>query len=934
MLVMVSGVTGQVPVFNVAEDWAETSRYSGGPVGFTDVDNNGWDDLIILDEGKNLVVYFQDADGFEAHVIGPVGPELQWCAAVGDVDNDGAKDLVSGGVYGGVHVVRLGPDGVADFGALPQDQMFMQGLTLVDLDADGVLDVFACDDDAVSRLWRGVQGALPEQASELMPLTAYDPGGYVDTDHSGNYSVVAADIDGDGDLDVHIAKCRQFVADPFDPRRVNQLWINHGDGNWTEEAAVRGVVLNEQSWTADFGDIDSDGDLDLMVTNHSTTISLLQNDGSGHFTDITAGSGLEVIGLFLQAKLADLNNDGHLDLLTAGNALANHCFLGAGDGTFQAIPMPMDTEEDAILSFAIGDVGRDGTLDVYVSRGGVYVNPDMFHPDQLHLNEGNGNHWVAFDLQGVLGNLDAVGARISLYGPWGVQTREVRAGESYGITCSHHVHFGLGDATAIDSAVVRFAGGWTEVLVGPAVDVYHEVLEAPCSLGTVPVLATDTMLCPGDEQVLSAGEAGQWVHWNTGDTTSSIAVLNPGIYRALVTDGEGCAGLTPPIRVQSSVVERPAVSYEGPLMGCEGSEVTLMSDAVGEWSWSNGAVSAAITVSENGAFHVTSVDVCGQVHSSDTLIVERFAPPEAPQLEDVVVQMPASVELGPAGEGSHWFADAFSTVPLGVGASWTTPMLDSTTTFWVERTQLNGTESATGGADAPGAGDYLSQSTYWLLFDAHVPCILDSVTVMSMIGGDRTFALIDPYGAVLQAVTVPLDTGLNRVELGFAVPAQEGLGLRCLDDFAYLWRDGLQSTLAFPYEVGDLVTIHSNSLDHPLNKTRYYYFFYDWKVRVAGVACTSERVATTVRARFEGCTYPAAFNFLVEATEDDGSCLWLGCTDEDALNYHPMADLDNGSCIFSDGAGAPCPSDLDGDAAVGVTDLLVVLSDFGTACSN
>ena len=85
-----------------------------------------------------------------------------------------------------------------------------------------------------------------------------------------------------------------------DPRRINQLWVNDGQGNYTEEAAARGLVFFEQSWTA-IADIDNDGDFDCLVTNHSTTLLLLENDGTG-VPDITAGSGLEVTGFFLESQ--------------------------------------------------------------------------------------------------------------------------------------------------------------------------------------------------------------------------------------------------------------------------------------------------------------------------------------------------------------------------------------------------------------------------------------------------------------------------------------------------------------------------------------------------------------------------------------------------------------------------------------------------------
>ena len=180
-------------------------------------------------------------------------------------------------------------------------------------------------------MWKGNGSDLDIDAT-LIDLTDYDYSDYPNTDHSGNYGTVFSDFDNDGDVDLVIAKCRQFVNDPFDPRRVNQIWMNNGDGTWAEVAEERGLVLNEQSWTVDFADYDNDGDFDCFLTNHSTTMTLLENDGNGFFTDITQAAGLDFDGFALQAKMADFDNDGFVDVLVAGGI--HRYYRNNGDGTF------------------------------------------------------------------------------------------------------------------------------------------------------------------------------------------------------------------------------------------------------------------------------------------------------------------------------------------------------------------------------------------------------------------------------------------------------------------------------------------------------------------------------------------------------------------------------------------------------------------------
>lgn len=83
-----------------------------------------------------------------------------------------------------------------------------------------------------------------------------------------------------------------------------------------------------------------------------------------------------------------------------------------------------------------------------------------------------------------------------------------------------------------------------------------------------------------------------------------------------------------------------------------------------------------------------------------------------------------------------------------------------------------------------------------------------------------------------------------------------------------------------------------------------------------------------------GCVYPLAANYVEYATTDDGSCLFAGCTDPEAGNFNPLANLDDGSC--GDGClDEPlpgCASDLDNDGAVSVSDLLLLLGEFGNTC--
>ena len=484
---------------------SDQSARTGNCVGIADMDGDGYDDLILLDNSRHLYIDYQGSNGiFTSFDYGNVSGSDQWGMCAGDVDGDGHKDVVSGGFYDGVHFVEISSRGVSSQSSLNNGSMFMQAMNMADINNDGHLDVFGCHDDAASRIWlNNGSGAL-----------AYND--YIDfstnpsSDMSGNYGSVWIDFDNDGDLDLQISHCRQGFPDPSYVPRWNRLFVNDGNNNYTDLAATYGLQNRNQTWTTDFGDLDNDGDLDAVCTNHNTTMEVFLNDGSGNFTDATSGSGIEYGSFFLQSKLEDLDNDGFLDLITAGG---EYYFRGDGDGTFTRITsmLPEPGSGYTLHSFATGDLNHDGFIDIYASYGEGYVTPSNSRDDELYLNDGNANHFLNFDLHGVESNPDAVGARVTLYGPWGTQIREVRAGESYGIVCSFTCHFGLGTEQKADSAIITWPSG--------AVDRMYEVA------------------------------ADQWIDLEEGSTTSGVVAMKAfleGPFNGVAMDNDlGAAGLIP-----------------------------------------------------------------------------------------------------------------------------------------------------------------------------------------------------------------------------------------------------------------------------------------------------------------------------------------------------------------------------------------------------
>ena len=134
---------------------------------------------------------------------------------------------------------------------------------------------------------------------------------------AGNYASVWTDFDNDGDTDLHISKCRQGSSTGA-VERENALYVNDGTGNYSGNIiASYGLFDNEQSWVTIFEDFDNDGDMDTYTVNHTGQNYLRANDGTGNYTDVSAGSGLEISDLGSWACIgADFDNDGLIDILT------------------------------------------------------------------------------------------------------------------------------------------------------------------------------------------------------------------------------------------------------------------------------------------------------------------------------------------------------------------------------------------------------------------------------------------------------------------------------------------------------------------------------------------------------------------------------------------------------------------------------------------
>jgi len=844
----------QVSFTNQVSSLTDPTHFSGVAVTVNDVNNDGLDDIVILDNARDLKIEFQKLNGVWTSLAGgEMDAGDAWGMAAGDATNNGHSDVFSG-LFGGLpDYAKANANGTSyTITELPTYSLATQCVNLADMDTDGDLDFYSCGDTGPGGIWENDgNGNFSYSGDNIIPMTPTDNAGWGAWDGSGNYGSTFTDYDLDGDLDFYITHCRQSVNNSSDPRRINQMFINDGNGNYAEDFTnVNQLRIGAQSWTTDFQDFDNDGDFDAYMTNHDMNDMLLENV-NGVFTDIYNSSGLtDVVSTPIQALMRDFDNDMYVDIIITGSGNTSYAYYkNNGDKTFTRVP---GLFTNGLYSLAVGDLNHDGFLDIYGSYATIYTNPSTT-PDAVWVNDGNDNNWLAVDLEGTISNRSAIGAVVRMYGPWGMQVREVRSGESYGICNSLTSYFGLAQNTEIDSVVVDWpSSGIHQVVENPAPNQFLTIIENQCVAPQAFITSNGpTVLCAGQTlNLMATAGSGYTYEWSTGAQTQQININSTGTYLVRITDtngGAGCSSVSATVLVEVSPDETPEVAVSGDLTFCQGSSVTLTSTSASSYVWSNGlGTSQTAEVTEDGSYSVTIAGACGNFTSASVVVDVLEAP--APTVGDVLIPGPAAVNLTASGLGSdfNWYDAALGVTPVATGASYTTPVVSvSPTSFWVEEVNTYGGGIGFGGKTdwSVSGGTYHNSTGFYLIFDVLENMALKSAKVYTETAGDRTVYIEDASGTDLVTQTVTIPAGESRIDFtNWNLTPGVGYRFRVLDNNHGLWRDDNGGEVNFPYDVDGLATITGANTGNPT----FYYYFFDWEVEADGFECISERTEVVV----------------------------------------------------------------------------------------
>jgi hypothetical protein len=496
---------------------------TGCGLAFYDYDDDGWLDLFLVNgwrlEGfpkgqePRCYLFRNNRDGTFTDVTRGSGLENRtgWGQAccVGDYNNDGRDDLFV--TYYGQNALYCN-NGNGTFTDVTKEAGLIQpgpktrwntGCTFVDYDRDGHLDLFVANyvdfdlktappPEAGPCTYKGLLVACgPPGLPGGKNILYHNNGDGTFTDVSrkagiwntpGTYglSVAASDLDNDGWPDIYVANDSSTAT----------LYQNQKDGTFKDIAIESGAALSpdgkpQSGMGVSIGDFNRDGTLDIVKTNFAgDTDSLYTNLGDATFEDHTYPGGLGVntrllgwgVGFF------DMDNDGWLDVLMSNGHVypevdnsktdlryAEHKYLyrNLRNGRFEEVTEkggPGILEEASARGCAFGDYDNDGDIDVAVNC--VNAIPQLLRCDSVLKR-----NWIKIKLSGVKSNRTGIGSRVIVTARTQpdmpkplAQMDELRSGGSYFSQNDMRMHFGLDQATKVDTVEIRWLSGQVDRL--------------------------------------------------------------------------------------------------------------------------------------------------------------------------------------------------------------------------------------------------------------------------------------------------------------------------------------------------------------------------------------------------------------------------------------------------------------------------------------
>jgi photosystem II stability/assembly factor-like uncharacterized protein len=513
---------------------------------WADYDKDGDDDVLVVEGLFSTKLFRNDGNlKFTDVTLTAFGSDTikaPLFASWGDYDNDGFADIFLTGGYkfsGSEKNILYKNKGDGTFQKitntiLTEDNNNHRNGTWFDANNDGLLDVLSCSSEG-STVYLNKNNGVFEKSSTL--------------DRSLQPSVGIIDYDNDG-LD-DILMVTRDTSDSYSERLI--LYLNSGQGKFIKKVLpllsdvfynryTINIPSNTYNYNFNIIDINNDGLLDIFISKPAPEQTALINKGGGVFEQkIIEGFVLKPEDFAKPMTWGDFDNNGWLDCYTNGTFYMNY-----GNGKFL-------TQIDAPLFplFYYGksgatsvDMNNDGFLEILQSIVSDYRQDfNDAYGARLFLNKGNGNNWLTIKPLATVSNRLALGTifkiKATVNGKKMWMTRTIQGQTGYLGQSPQKANFGLGDATLIDSVIVKFPSGITRKFVNITANQIMEVSEDERIIPDFPLVVTGKDTCNNKitiDLTVSGGKTPYKYLWNTGAATPSVSSLSTGVFTVTVTD--------------------------------------------------------------------------------------------------------------------------------------------------------------------------------------------------------------------------------------------------------------------------------------------------------------------------------------------------------------------------------------------------------------
>jgi len=602
-------------------------QYGGHGCGFYDFDNDGWDDITFIQENDSVILYRNNEGVFElipsvAFQFGQIRQAL-WV----DYDNDGDNDLFMTATNGNSRLYNN--DGNFNF----TDVTVLAGISTViannfgvsfaDYDLDGYLDFY------LARYQMSGDFNNPSHVNALYKNngdgTFTDMTLFAGVADSIQPTFMGAwiDIDRNGLPDLYVINDRSLWG--------NSMYLNNGDGTFTDITSICGAeMFGEDPMGVTFGDYDNDGDIDILLSNGGPPTKpprLYTNNGNTYFIENAGPMGISVPVTFMctwGGTWIDIDNNTFQDLylttgllMPASGEVRNYLFRSNSAQSFTDSPQLFTGNHIAAsYSVARGDIDNDGYADMIVQNAknfNSFIWKNNFGPS-------TGNNYIKITLQGTISNSMAIGSWITLYCQGNEYTHYTRCGESFISQDSQHHIFGLGNYQVVDSIVVDYPSGVSDVYYNVSVNQHLYLTESETANFALVNPASSSLICTSSNVSLTAPSFSTYL-WSTGETTQSISITQSGSYYVTAWDANGFPHTSDTLTF--TVLPNPYVLHQVQHNLCFGDENGAVQLEVFNAntnfviSWSNGASGLTQTNLASGFYSYSYLDEFGCAYSDE-----------------------------------------------------------------------------------------------------------------------------------------------------------------------------------------------------------------------------------------------------------------------------------------------------------------------------